>query len=159
VVRRVSSCPSASSHLDLCFAFNVEQKKNRPSNGPDDVIEAKKETTSSPAAMPSSDKSERSVGDGKDAGVDLELRLRDTESSSRRDGVLDSTVGDGHDSVAEGQVTDYKTYKRRWLGLIVLTLLNIIVSWDVGFRLLLPFPSLLLPLILLCSGRTSSLQS
>jgi hypothetical protein len=92
--------------------------------------------------MPSSDKSDRSVGDGKDASVDLELRLRDTESSSRRDGALDPTVGDGHDSVAEGQVTDYKTYKRRWLGLIVLTLLNIIVSWDVSF---LPFASFPIP--------------
>ncbi|KAH6688254.1 major facilitator superfamily domain-containing protein [Plectosphaerella plurivora] len=78
--------------------------------------------------MPSSDKSDRSVGDGK-TGVDLELRLRETESS-RQDAALDPTVGDGHDSVAEGQVTDYKTYKRRWLGLVVLTLLNIIVSWD-----------------------------
>lgn len=29
-------------------------------------------------------------------------------------------------------LTEYKVYKRRWFGLVQLTLLNIIVSWDVS---------------------------
>lgn len=92
--------------------------------------------------MPTSLKSDNSAGEGNlksEGDLDLDLRLRDTETS-RRDATLDPTVGDGHDSVAEGQVTDYKTYRRRWLGLVVLTLLNIIVSWDVSRR---PLPAYL----------------
>ncbi|KAI1124240.1 major facilitator superfamily domain-containing protein [Nemania abortiva] len=37
-----------------------------------------------------------------------------------------AAAGDGH----EGHGTVYKVYKRRWFGLVQLTLLNIIVSWD-----------------------------
>lgn len=33
---------------------------------------------------------------------------------------------------AVGEVHEYKVYKRRWFGLVQLTLLNIIVSWDVS---------------------------
>ena len=39
-------------------------------------------------------------------------------------------------SVIEGEVTGYRVYKRRWFGLLQLTLLNIIVSWDVSQYLL-----------------------
>lgn len=33
---------------------------------------------------------------------------------------------------AAEEVQEYKVYKRRWFGLVQLTLLNIIVSWDVS---------------------------
>ena len=38
---------------------------------------------------------------------------------------------------AEGgaEVHEYRVYKRRWFGLVQLTLLNIIVSWDVSYML------------------------
>ncbi|KAF4987530.1 hypothetical protein FGRMN_10322 [Fusarium graminum] len=36
--------------------------------------------------------------------------------------------GDG--SIRQGASTEYRTYKRRWFGLLQLTLMNIIVSWD-----------------------------
>ena len=39
--------------------------------------------------------------------------------------------GDGTGSVNAGVSTEYRTYKRRWFGFVQLTLLNIIVSWDV----------------------------
>ena len=41
---------------------------------------------------------------------------------------------EGAESVGEGDAnsTRYKVYKRRWFGLLQLTLLNIIVSWDVS---------------------------
>ncbi len=44
----------------------------------------------------------------------------------------DETAG----SVAEGDAASarYRVYKRRWFGLVQLTLLNIIVSWDVSSR-------------------------
>lgn len=35
-------------------------------------------------------------------------------------------------SINEGVTTEYRTYKRRWFGLLQLTLMNIIVSWDVS---------------------------
>lgn len=43
--------------------------------------------------------------------------------------------GDGNgngDGDGDGDGTGYKVYKRRWFGLIELTLLNIVVSWDVS---------------------------
>ena len=43
--------------------------------------------------------------------------------------------GEGSGSVREGVTTEYRTYKRRWFGLVQLTLMNIIVSWDVSQRL------------------------
>ncbi|KAJ3527063.1 hypothetical protein NM208_g10892 [Fusarium decemcellulare] len=41
-------------------------------------------------------------------------------------------VGDGDRdaSIHQGASTEYRTYKRRWFGLMQLTLMNIIVSWD-----------------------------
>jgi hypothetical protein len=39
---------------------------------------------------------------------------------------------DADGSVAEGGTHEYRTYKRRWFGLVQLTLMNIIVSWDVS---------------------------
>jgi hypothetical protein len=45
--------------------------------------------------------------------------------------------GDG----TERAVSEYKVYKRRWFGLVQLTLLNIIVSWDVSDKWLLSLSS------------------
>lgn len=39
---------------------------------------------------------------------------------------------DGDGSVANGTSTEYRTYKRRWIGLVTLTLMNIVISWDVS---------------------------
>lgn len=38
-------------------------------------------------------------------------------------------------SIENGDSVAYKVYKRRWFGLLQLTLLNIIVSWDVSYRI------------------------
>ncbi|KAH7198008.1 major facilitator superfamily domain-containing protein [Fusarium flagelliforme] len=38
--------------------------------------------------------------------------------------------GERDGSIRQGASTEYRTYKRRWFGLIQLTLMNIIVSWD-----------------------------
>lgn len=43
----------------------------------------------------------------------------------------DGGDGDGNGD-GDGDGTVYKVYKRRWFGLIQLTLLNIVVSWDVS---------------------------
>ncbi|KAM0276366.1 hypothetical protein ACHAQH_006814 [Verticillium albo-atrum] len=59
----------------------------------------------------------------------IELQLRATQSSANPKDHLDIDR-DGRDSIADGQVTDYRTYRRRWFGLAQLTLLNIVVSWD-----------------------------
>jgi hypothetical protein len=40
------------------------------------------------------------------------------------------TVEDG--SIADRAGAEYKVYGKRWFGLVVLTFLNIIVSWDVS---------------------------
>ncbi|KAL3962523.1 hypothetical protein ACCO45_004046 [Purpureocillium lilacinum] len=41
------------------------------------------------------------------------------------------TVGEEREgSVTNGTSTEYRTYKRRWFGLVQLTLMNIVVSWD-----------------------------
>lgn len=50
------------------------------------------------------------------------------------DGFRGSGVGDGEPGIAAGAedaAVSYKVYKRRWFGLVQLTLMNIIVSWDV----------------------------
>ncbi|KAF4447366.1 hypothetical protein F53441_9086 [Fusarium austroafricanum] len=45
------------------------------------------------------------------------------------EGEVDGEVG-GNGSIRQGASTEYHTYKRRWIGLAQLTLMNIIVSWD-----------------------------
>lgn len=40
------------------------------------------------------------------------------------------TVEDG--SIVDRAGAEYRVYKKRWFGLVALTLLNIIVSWDVS---------------------------
>lgn len=75
------------------------------------------------------------------------------------EGVQDggAPAGDNNETTVE-----YKVYKRRWFGLVQLTLLNIIVSWDVsGAVLFSPFFSYLLHWKVGClwAGRTSGRRS
>lgn len=58
-----------------------------------------------------------------------------------QDGKVDSPVyslreqrteGDMTNETAPGTSTQYRTYKRRWYGLITLVLMNIVVSWCVS---------------------------
>lgn len=83
------------------------------------------EVTKGDAAMgdviaPSEDKSRANLGEAD--GVELAER--------KTDGT------EGEDVVREGRV--YKTYKRRWFGLVQLVLLNIVVSWDVCYPSITP---------------------
>jgi VIT1/CCC1 family predicted Fe2+/Mn2+ transporter len=65
--------------------------------------------------------------------VDLTVRSRS--------GAADATVDNVEDgSVANGDSVEYRTYRRRWFGLVQLTLMNIIVSWDVRYPLHTPSP-------------------
>lgn len=50
--------------------------------------------------------------------------------------------GDAANDVPTSQegILVYKVYKRRWFGLLQLTLMNIIVSWDVSLSLVFLFP-------------------
>ncbi|KAH7151881.1 major facilitator superfamily domain-containing protein [Dactylonectria estremocensis] len=52
------------------------------------------------------------------------------EERNTNDTVEAEAEGGASDSVTEGVSTEYRTYKRRWFGLLQLTLMNIIVSWD-----------------------------
>ncbi|KAJ4855080.1 major facilitator superfamily domain-containing protein [Trichoderma breve] len=54
----------------------------------------------------------------KDSSQEFSLQERDTLSSDER-----------NPDVENGTSTEYRTYKRRWFGLIQLTLMNIMVSW------------------------------
>ncbi|KAH0526570.1 hypothetical protein TsFJ059_009873 [Trichoderma semiorbis] len=54
----------------------------------------------------------------KDSSQEFGLQERDTLSSDER-----------NPDVENGTSTEYRTYKRRWFGLIQLTLMNIMVSW------------------------------
>lgn len=52
--------------------------------------------------------------------------------------IVDGSGGDAG-TLEDGSVVDragaeYKVYKKRWFGLVALTFLNIIVSWDVSFQ-------------------------
>jgi hypothetical protein len=67
----------------------------------------------------------------KEDGAEVELRATqspvDGEPSTAAPGDEVRESGEG------GEVAhEYKVYKRRWFGLVQLTLLNIIVSWDVS---------------------------
>jgi MFS transporter, FLVCR family, MFS-domain-containing protein 7 len=57
--------------------------------------------------------------------VDMTVRSRSGAADAAVDNVEDGSVANG-DSVAN------RTYRRRWFGLVQLTLMNIIVSWDVS---------------------------
>lgn len=70
----------------------------------------------------------------------LGLKFWQRNTRKRRLGSQDITLhdrpGDGEAtaSVADGQTHEYRTYKRRWFGLVQLTLMNIVVSWGVSDR-------------------------
>jgi len=68
--------------------------------------------------------------------VGADVELRHSRSPVLRD-PGDTLPGHGARESAEGgaEVHEYKVYKRRWFGLVQLTLLNIIVSWDVSYML------------------------
>jgi len=68
---------------------------------------------------------------GTTAAASVELADRDDAAAERG-------------AAAGTTTTTYKVYKRRWFGLVQLTLLNIIVSWDVRIHPL-PFPTPHLP--------------
>lgn len=78
---------------------------------------------------------------------DAEVELQPTQSPLHG-GPSAGAVPPGEDGRVGGEGGDvppheYKVYKRRWFGLVQLTLLNIIVSWDVStipFFLLAAFP-------------------
>lgn len=57
----------------------------------------------------------------KDSSQEFSLQERDTISSD-----------EPSPDVENGTSTEYRTYKRRWFGLIQLTLMNIMVSWGVS---------------------------
>ena len=58
-----------------------------------------------------------------------------TLNEPRETGEIEGEGEGGRDgSIRQGASTEYRTYKRRWFGLIQLTLMNIIVSWDVSLK-------------------------
>lgn len=73
--------------------------------------------------------------------ADVELAERSSQGNVQKAGGEDGGTatrngggddGDNTELGANAPVTEYKVYKRRWFGLMQLTLLNIIVSWDVS---------------------------
>lgn len=49
---------------------------------------------------------------------------------------LDALIRDGRpedNGIQDGSIVFYKVYKRRWFGLVELTLLSLLVSWEVSF--------------------------
>lgn len=63
--------------------------------------------------------------------TDVHIEQLRTQSSGEQTGDVEV-----HDA------TVYRTYKRRWFGLLQLVLLNIIVSWDVSLSTCLHLPTL-----------------
>jgi len=72
----------------------------------------------------SSDSRELNAGAEAGAGLATDGAPRDSRGGFLNDG------GNGHDH--NDNVLFYKVYRRRWFGLVQLTLLNVIVSWDVS---------------------------
>lgn len=66
----------------------------------------------------------------------IELEETETRRSGPSKSADPERAAGGEDGasvgVAVAGVREYKVYKRRWFGLVQLTLLNIIVSWDVS---------------------------
>lgn len=91
-------------------------------------------------------------GGGSDSGKGEDVELQDRTPPSKNAASSSGGIGGGrrqfprlgldaliHESrppdngVADGAFPFYKVYKRRWFGLVQLTLLNILVSWEVSF--------------------------
>ena len=70
----------------------------------------------------------RSTKDGSGNGIELV----ETEAARAASGGSGSTKAHDESARAPEYSGEYKVYKRRWFGLVQLTLLNIIVSWDVS---------------------------
>lgn len=89
--------------------------------------------------------SNRNVGAGSTNSGEAEVELAERSSQGNVDTQKkEQDIGttrarnDGDNSTssvanAEAPV-EYKVYKRRWFGLVQITLLNVIVSWDVSRR-------------------------
>src|SRR4051794_29374370 len=86
------------------------------------------------------DAEDESTGRFQDNKLGGVVELRGTKSTDLHGGPSNSEAQeeDGRGSGDAGAVVghavehEYKVYKRRWFGLVQLTLLNIIVSWDVS---------------------------
>ena len=85
--------------------------------------------------------SEISIAQGTtDSSADVELAERTSEGATIKEAAVDVGKDSGGDApdLARTNTEDaapvpvYKVYKRRWFGLVQLTLLNVIVSWDVS---------------------------
>jgi len=75
---------------------------------------------------------------------DLAIEMQETRSSRATTGTAAAlAAGAAAADAGEGGTmpgtTEYRVYKRRWFGLVQLTLLNIIVSWDVSLALVFFF--------------------
>lgn len=80
--------------------------------------------------------SERNDGPDKSGGwfsLSRGIASQDSGPAERRAGQDDGDEDAGLNSNNNGQgVVGYRTYKRRWIGLVSLALMNIVVSWDVS---------------------------
>lgn len=67
------------------------------------------------------------------------------KDTSQDYGLPDRNTSEDHvETAANNSPTQYRTYKRRWFGLVQLALMNIVVSWDVRIfacKFLLIYPN------------------
>jgi hypothetical protein len=109
-----STSPPTSADSATASPFNwldLDRADAKPAPGEDlyfAIAADELHALSPPAAMPTSEELEKLSSAGAAAGQQPE------------------------GEVAAEPPREYKTYKRRWFGLLQLVLLNIIVSWDVG---------------------------
>lgn len=68
---------------------------------------------------------------GAASGEEIQIELNETVATTR-DTAKKADAGSGAASVSAAEMVEYKVYRRRWFGLVQLTLLNVIVSWDVS---------------------------
>jgi hypothetical protein len=71
------------------------------------------------------------VTDKKGTVENIECAHSGESSSTTVQGHSDGSVAE-HNHLMSGRTQRFKVYKRRWFGLLQLTLMNIIVSWDVS---------------------------
>lgn len=84
---------------------------------------------------------EREPTGSSDSGkADIELRdPKKTQGAAAgrqqfSDALNEDDRSSGDEAIGDGTFQFYKVYKRRWFGLVQLTLLNIVVSWDVSVQ-------------------------
>ncbi|KAK4171842.1 major facilitator superfamily domain-containing protein [Triangularia setosa] len=70
-------------------------------------------------------------GRGSDLG-EIQIELNETTATTTGADMGKKKADGSGASVSAAEMIEYKVYKRRWFGLVQLTLLNIIVSWDVS---------------------------